>query len=58
MEKKGYAELGGGGGVEKLGALWEMCKWRFTRLRRKMGKNSSPTTDPQLTFPLFVKSIE
>ena len=46
----------GGGGVDKLGALWEMCKSRFTRLRRKMGKNSSPTTDPQLTFPLFVKS--
>ena len=44
--------LGGGG----LGALWEMCKWRITRLRRKMGKNSSPKTDPQLTFPLFAKS--
>ena len=48
----------GGGGVDKLGALWEMCKWRFTRLCRKMGKNSSPKTDPQLTSLYLPSQIE
>ena len=52
MKNKGYAEILGG----KEGALWEMCKWRITRLGRKMGKNSSLTTDPQPTFSLFAKS--
>ena len=47
-----WAGRGGGG----IGALWQICKWRITRLRRKLGKNLSPKTDPQLTFPLFAKS--
>ena len=51
MKNKGYAEIwsgGGRGGANMVGALWEMWKWRITRLHRKMGKNSSPKTDPQV----------